>query len=41
VAECSLTAWAAPTGVRVAAVRVRVAPPAVRADTGPRRLPGL
>jgi acyl-CoA synthetase (NDP forming)/GNAT superfamily N-acetyltransferase len=41
VAECSLTAWAAPTGVRMAAARVRVAPPTVRADTGPRRLPGL
>jgi hypothetical protein len=41
VAECSLTVWATPTGVHVAAARVRVAPPTARADTGPRRLRGL
>jgi hypothetical protein len=40
VAECSLTAWATPTGVQVAAARVRVAPPTARRDTGPRRLRG-
>jgi acyl-CoA synthetase (NDP forming) len=41
VAECALTAGATPAGVHVGAARVRVAPPTVRADTGPRRLRGL
>ena len=41
VAECALTVWASPAGVQVAAASVRVAPPTVRADTGPRRLRGL
>jgi acyl-CoA synthetase (NDP forming) len=41
VAECSITADAMPSGVRVRAAQVQVAPPTARADTGPRRLPGL
>ena len=41
VSECTLTAVAAPNGVRVRTATVRVAPPSVRADTGPRRLRGL
>jgi hypothetical protein len=41
VAECALTVRASPAGVQIAAASVRVAPPTVRADTGPRRLRGL
>jgi len=41
VAECSVVARGTPTGVHVNAASIRVAPPTGRADTGPRRLPGL
>jgi acyl-CoA synthetase (NDP forming)/GNAT superfamily N-acetyltransferase len=41
VAECSVVARATPSRVHVNAAHVRVAPPTARADTGPRRLPGL
>jgi hypothetical protein len=41
IAECSLTARATPTGVHVQTAQIRVASPTARADTGPRRLPGL
>jgi len=41
VAECSVVARGTPTGVHVNSASMRVAPPTGRADTGPRRLPGL
>jgi hypothetical protein len=41
VAECTLRASAAPDGAFVCSAEVRVAPPTVRGDTGPRRLRGL
>jgi acyl-CoA synthetase (NDP forming) len=41
IANCRLTALAAPVGAHVAAMSARVAPPTARADTGPRRLRGL
>jgi acyl-CoA synthetase (NDP forming) len=41
VAECRLTALAAPIGAHVVAASARVAPPTARADSGPRRLRGL
>ena len=41
VAECSLHILAAPIGAFVASGAARVAPATARADTGPRRIPGL
>ncbi|TAM91936.1 MAG: GNAT family N-acetyltransferase [Jatrophihabitans sp.] len=41
VAECELAVAAAPFGAHVTAMRVRLAPPTARLDTGPRRMRGL
>ncbi|MEO6886175.1 MAG: acetate--CoA ligase family protein, partial [Jatrophihabitantaceae bacterium] len=41
VAECTLSALAAPFGAYVASAAVRLAPATARGDTGPRRLRGL